>query len=65
MGKMTSRLATAALVGGSATVMLTASQLGPGIYSLLASYSGDLANYASASDAHALVVIPPPATAKS
>jgi hypothetical protein len=54
---------TAALVGGSGTVALTATQLPPGIYGLIASYSGDPANNPSASDAQTLAVIPPPATA--
>jgi hypothetical protein len=47
-------------VGGSGTAMLTATQLHPGIYSLIANYAGDLANNASASGAQTLVVIPPP-----
>lgn len=56
---------TVTLAGGSATVTLTATQLHPGIYSLIASYSGDPANNASDSDAHTLAVIPPPVTANS
>jgi Big-like domain-containing protein len=54
---------TVDLVGGKATVTLTASQLRPGSYGLIASYSGDQANYASASDAQHLAVICAPATA--
>jgi hypothetical protein len=57
-------VATVTLAGGSGTVMLTATQLPPGIYRLIASYSGDTANNASDSDAQALVVIPPPAIAR-
>lgn len=55
---------TVALVGGTGTVTLTRAQLHPGIYSLIAGYSGDPANFASASDARTLVVIPPPAIAR-
>lgn len=56
---------TVTLVGGSGNVMLTATQLPPGIYRLIASYGGDSANNASASSAQPLAVLPPPATAKS
>jgi Big-like domain-containing protein len=51
---------TVSLAGGSGTATLTATQLHPGIYSLIANYAGDPANNASASGAQTLVVIPPP-----
>jgi Bacterial Ig-like domain (group 3) len=56
---------TVALAGGSGTVALTATQLPPGIYHLIASYGGDPANNPSASDPQTLAVIPTPVTTGS
>jgi hypothetical protein len=56
---------TVALTGGSGTAMLTATQLPPGFYRLIASYGGDLANNASAAGVQTLAVIPPPVTPAS